>query len=322
MISSASARCYIDLPATKKHKGHELDSALTDPITERVQDAYRDFYQSESDAISSGMLTALAEHDVKLTSFLDRIADIALGKFSSKVKKQIVHLVADQIRESVQQGTLHTMGHQIGHITATAAGTQVAAVVAHTLIKLMAANVGQIVAHLLAMGFVQKMLMLIAKKIIVEAILSAVLHFLAVHVGAAVGSTTLMFVVAPLLAIYIGYKVYTFPAKTGEEVSKSVRNELAQNFESINRTMLEKIFHRVFGGNELVQAIAMDEDFVDMLNGFGRKLEGSNEAIATETDKDGLLVQVTEKNLDRRFVLVNHGSRMVNEDSHTPTPTS
>ncbi len=268
------------------------------------------------------MLTALAEHDVKLTSFLDRIADIALGKFSSKVKKQIVHLVADQIRESVQQGTLHTMGHQIGHITATAAGTQVAAVVAHTLIKLMAANVGQIVAHLLAMGFVQKMLMLIAKKIIVEAILSAVLHFLAVHVGAAVGSTTLMFVVAPLLAIYIGYKVYTFPAKTGEEVSKSVRNELAQNFESINRTMLEKIFHRVFGGNELVQAIAMDEDFMDMLNGFGRKLEGSNEAIATETDKDGLLVQVTEKNLDRRFVLVNHGSRMVNEDSHTPTPTS
>ncbi len=105
-------------------------------------------------------------------------------------------------------------------------------------------------------------------------------------------------------------------------MSKSVRNELAQNFESINRTMLEKIFDRVFGGNELVQAIAMDEEFVDVLNRFGRKLEGSNEAVATKTDKDGLLVQVTEKNLDRRFVLVYHGLRMVNEDSHTLTPTS
>lgn len=198
----------------QKHKGHEFDSALTDPITERVEDAYRDFYQSESDAISSGMMTALAEHDVKVTNFLDRIADTALSKFSSKVKKQNVHLVADQIRESVQQGTLHTMGHQIGHITATAAGTQIAAVVAHTLMKLMAANFGQIVAHLLAMGFVQKMLMLVTKKIIVEAVLSAVLHYLALHVGAAVGSTTVMWVLAPLLAIYIGYKSILSPQRS------------------------------------------------------------------------------------------------------------
>lgn len=271
----------------QQYKGHDLDSALTEPITNLVQDRYNEVYESESEAISSGMLTALATDDVKLKDFLDRIADIALSKCSKRVKQHVVHMVADQIRESVQQGTLHTIGQQISHITATTASTQVAAVITHMLIKLLAANIGHIIAHLLAMGFIQKMLMLIAKKIIVGAVLSAILHFLAVQVGAAVGSTSVMWILAPMLAAYIGYKVMTFPEKIGKEVSKSVRKELAENFESINRTMLEKIFARVFEGNELVNTIVQDEEFVDMLNGFGRKLEGSS-------GKSGPTVQVTE----------------------------
>ena len=72
----------------QRYNGHELDSALTEPISARVETAYQEFYQSESEAISSGMLVMLAADELKLKDFLDRVADIALDSFSGAVKKQ------------------------------------------------------------------------------------------------------------------------------------------------------------------------------------------------------------------------------------------
>jgi hypothetical protein len=258
----------------QQYHGHDLDSALTEPISSQVENAYQEFYKSESEAISSGMLVMLAADELKLISFVDRITDIALDQFSNQVKKQVVHMVVHQVKESVNQGTLHSVGNHIGHLAATTAGSQVATIVAHLLFKLLAANIGHIVAKLLASAFLKKLLAILIKKFVLAAVTAAVLQFLATHVGIAAGGSTIMWIVMPLLIAYIGYKIATFPQKLGEKVSKKIRQELESKFESTNKTILEKIFESVFGGNDLVQAIAKDEEFQDMLRNLGEKVQG------------------------------------------------
>lgn len=257
----------------QQYQGHELDSAMTEPISNLVETAYQDFYESESEAISSGMLVMLAADESKLTSFMGRISDIALEQFSAQVKERVVHMVVDQVKESVSQGTLHSVGQHVGHLAATTAGTQVAAIVAHLLLKLLAANIGHIVAKLLASTVLKKLLAILIKKFVLAAVTATVLQFLATHVGVAVGGSTIMWIVMPLLMAYIGFKIATFPEELGKKVSEKIRQELESRFESTNKTILEKIFESVFGGNELVQVIAGDEDFQNMLRTLGEKME-------------------------------------------------
>jgi hypothetical protein len=110
---------YLFMRKKRAKSGCELDSALTDPIIEIVREEYEEFYQSESENISKGVLTALATDEIKLTKFVDRISAIALQKMSKEAKKQVVRLVVHEIKESISQGTLHSVGQQIGHVATT-----------------------------------------------------------------------------------------------------------------------------------------------------------------------------------------------------------
>lgn len=49
--------------------------------------------------------------------------------------------------------------------------------------------------------------------------------------------------------------------------------ELDDKFDSMNRTILEKVFDSVFKSDELVQAIANDAQFRDVLRGLGEDVQ-------------------------------------------------
>jgi hypothetical protein len=107
---------YQFMRVKRSSSGRIHDSALTDPIVEIVTKDYKDFYASESENISKGVLLALSSNELKLQSFVDRVSDIALKKFSKEAKSQVVQLVVSQIKESVNQGALQSVGHQIGQL--------------------------------------------------------------------------------------------------------------------------------------------------------------------------------------------------------------
>jgi hypothetical protein len=171
---------------------------------------------------------------------------------------------------------LHSVGQHVGHLAVATAGTQVTTIVAHFLLKLLAANIAHLVAKLLSSALLKKVLAILIKKFVVAAVTTTVVQFLAAHVGVAVGGSTIMFIVMPLLIAYIGYQIATFPEMLSEKVSKKIRKELESKFESTNQTILEKIFHAVFGGDELVQVIANDEEFRNMLRNLGEEIRASN----------------------------------------------
>jgi hypothetical protein len=145
--------------------------------------------------------------------------------------------------------------------------------VAHLLLKLLAAHIGTIVSHILASSTLQHVLLGMMKKFVLAAITGAVLNFLMVHFGTALAGASIMWVVLPIIAAYIAYKIHGFPKELGEKVSKSVRKELDDQFDIMNTTILEKIFDSVFNSNELVQAIANDKEFQDAMRNLGNKVE-------------------------------------------------
>lgn len=252
------------------YKGSDLDSALTEPISNLVEAHYQSFYTQESDAISQGVLVELTRDEAKLQNMADMVADIAMKNLSKQARKQIAHLVVEHVKQSISQGTLHTIGQNISHVASTAAGTQIAVIIAHMLVKLLATHICQIVAKLLASAMIKNVIMLLVKKFVVVAVLGAVVKFLAIHVSIAVGGSSVMFIVLPLLIAYIGYKVATFPEKIGEEVSHSVRAKLAEKFTSINKGVLEKVLEVVFEGDKLVKVITEDPEF----QALTKRLEG------------------------------------------------
>jgi len=69
-------------------------------------------------------------------------------------------------------------------------------------------------------------------------------------------------------------------------VSKKIRKELESKFESTNSTILEKIFHAVFDGNDLVQAISNDEQFRNMLRNMGEGFQRLDNGLSGTASQD------------------------------------
>lgn len=128
-------------------------------------------------------------------------------------------------------------------------------------------------AKVLASAALQHVLLGLAKKLILTAVVSAVFQFLTIHFGAALAGMSVLWVVIPAILAYVAYKIATFPEELGEAVAKDVRKELDGNFDSMNKTVLEKIFSAVFRGNDLVDAIARDEDFQDAMRNLGETVD-------------------------------------------------
>lgn len=152
-------------------------------------------------------------------------------------------------------------------------------VVGHLLLKLLAAHIGTIGAHILASAALQHVLVALMKKFVLAAVTAAVFNFLTVHFGAALVGASILWIVLPIIAGYMAYKIHEFPKQLGEKVPKSVRQELDDRFDNLNKTILENIFDSVFKGNELVQAIANDDEFQDLRRTLGKEAESTLQGV-------------------------------------------
>jgi hypothetical protein len=140
-------------------------------------------------------------------------------------------------------------------------------------LKLLAANIGSIVAKVMASAALQHVIMLIAKKVVLAAVLGAVMHALVVHFGAALAGASIMWILIPIFAGYLVYKMATFPEELAKDVSKDVRKSLGGKFDEINKTVLEKVFYSVFEGDDLARAVAKDPEFQRSMRTLGEKME-------------------------------------------------
>lgn len=255
------------------YKGYALDSALSGPISDIVIKRWTQVFVDQSEAISKGVIETLVADEVKLKTFVTRVSEVALASVSKSVQNKIIDKIVDQIKDSVQHGTLHAMGQSISLFAATAAGGAVVTTITHLLMKLMVMHGSQIVAKILASSFLSHLVSALAKKFLGAAVLAAFTQYLWIHFGVIITSSTIILFALPLIAAYILYKIATFPEKLGEEVSKNVRAELAMKYESINQTVLERVWASIIDGSDLVDSIKNDGEFGQALKEMAKEEE-------------------------------------------------
>jgi len=266
------AQVLIHFIRRKPHDGHDLDSALTEPVLEIIEDKYVKLFESHGEEISSEFLEALKKNNILLNSFLERLADKVSGKIATKIRTKIVHLLVLHIHDAATSNTSRIIGQNISHFAATAMGSQIAAIAAHVLLKSISVNMVHIIAKFLASAAFKKVIVVLLHKLIVGIIMAAVLHFLAANVGAAIGAGTIMFIIVPIVAVIIIKQIVDFPKKLGNEVSESVRAHLASNFGQANNDILAKTFQEIFNDDKLLEAVANDVDVRRMIEKLSEEI--------------------------------------------------
>jgi hypothetical protein len=266
------AEVLIKFIRRKRHDGHDLDSALTEPVLKIIEDKYVALYNSHGEEISSEFLEMLKNDNILLNSFVERLADKVSDKISKEARAKIVHLLVEQIHDAATSNTAHVVGQHISHFASTAVGAQIASVAAHVLLKAIAMNMGHIIAKFLASAAFKKVVVVLLHKLVVGVITAAVVHFLAANIGSAIGAGALMWIIIPIVAAIIIEQIADFPKKLGNEVSKSVREHLASNFGKTNKDILEKTFEEIFKGEKLLEEVADDEDVKQMIGALSDRI--------------------------------------------------
>lgn len=135
----------------------------------------------------------------------------------------------------------------------------------------IASKIGPLMAHFLASAAFKKLIGGIVCKFIGGVIASCVLKFLAAQLAATLGSSTIMWIVIPLVAGILVHQIRNFPEKLGHQVAASVRGHLFNNFRPVNKNILEQVFDQVFNGEELLKAVAEDKKVQHALMELGKK---------------------------------------------------
>jgi len=250
-VTVAKRFCY-----GQKYNGHELDSALTDPVVGIVTEKFEKFYASQSEDISKAVLSIILEDKVFSKSFIRTIIDSTSA-----------HYVRDYIKDQAVDTLLNQMHLTLAHSTAHIAASTVAKTVAGVLIKVILLNFKAIVIKVLGTAAIKLLITVAVKKFIVVAIVTMVSKFLLAKLGA-VFAAHIAFFILPIIAAFIAYEVVTFPEHLGKKVSEQVRYDLDDNFSEINTSIIEKIVEEMISAEaeKLGSAIANSKEIQEAID--------------------------------------------------------
>lgn len=234
----------------KTYNGHEIDSTLTKPVLDIIEEKYVALYKKHGDMISTQVVEMLVKDNVLLNSFVTRLEDKIVKDLSKTACAILVLLIVDQIQSAASS----TVGTQVAH----AAG--------HQLLHIIASHLAQIIAKFLASTAFHKIMTVVVHKLVIVIITTVILKFLALHIVVAVTASAFMWIVIPIVIIIIAEQIKDFPEKLSKKVSAKVRSHLAKSFQSTNQSVLKAVFDEVVNGEKLLLAVAEDKDVKDMIN--------------------------------------------------------
>ena len=249
----------------KPHNGHDLDSALTEPVLRIIEENYITLYERNSAVISEGFLETLKENKAQLRSFMECLIERVLDQSDERIKVDLINALVFQLHRTSESET----AQQIGDIASAMIGTQIASGVGNVLLRAIASNTGSVVANFLTSEAFKTIISMLIHRLVLGIITTTVFNFLVAQIGA-LGASAIMWILIPIVIAFLIRQIYIFPGRIGREVSSSVRANLEKNFEGMNANILRQIFDEVIHGDKLLESVAEDEALNMMIKTFKR----------------------------------------------------
>ncbi|MDQ3799498.1 MAG: hypothetical protein M3384_08615 [Acidobacteriota bacterium] len=250
-------RCLVAFCRQQKFQGKELDSGLTDPISNIVSKRFESFYEQNAESISQTFLKYLVNEKVMLRSIVSVVVESAAAKFAKDrtiglmaqpitagMKSKVTDLIISQMHHVVHSTTAQTVMTTTKQIVGAALTIPVAKTVALILVKLLASHMAIIIAKILSSAAIKTLIATVVKKFILAAILAAIAKAVAAKFGIGVVGATAI-VLLPVVAAFIAYEIYTFPSHLGAKVASKVSSELSNQFDTINTNIAQEIFSKL-----------------------------------------------------------------------------
>lgn len=269
-IMEGYVKRLIALLRKKKYNGYELDSKLTDGVVELVTKKFEEFYSKNASSLARPLLQQLLNDKIFVNKLAEQIVDVSKGPLPTAVKSKLTSYLIHALEESMQvnisqiaSDSIHTLTTQV---VAAAASIPISKAVAIVLLKNMAIFLKGAVAKVMATTAVKTMLAAAVKKLVAVKIIAALIAL----VAPALGSISVWWIVAPLLAAFIAYEVSNLPENMGKKVSLAVRQELSGEFDNLNKNVVVQIMSGLTTSalGVLASDIAKDEIFGEILNKY------------------------------------------------------
>lgn len=228
---------FISFLRNKKYNDIVVDSALTDPVVDIVSKKFESFYSDNAALISKPLLESILSNHTLVKQLADQIVEASSGSVPSYLRSQLTNSIVHYLEDNIHANVVHLSAQAVQNIVATTTSYAVAIPVSATLLKYLAFSLKGVIAKLLATAATKTMLAGILKKIVAAKIIAAIIAL----VGTSISGSAIALIVAPLLAAYITYEAYNLPSKLGEKVSEAVANELAGEFDKINRNVASQL---------------------------------------------------------------------------------
>lgn len=248
------------------YHNHELESVLSDPISELVVKNYKSFLDRHKAVMVEQVKQQVAD-TVNVAGALEQIlADEVRKQGVKQVRHQAVELFVNTCQAAfhshLASATSATVTHAVTVTVGATVGTTVGSSIAHALNVAIVHATSMALAHVGHSVAVKAVLHTVIAHS-VGAIVTAVLVKMAVgHVTAASAGACLGPAVWLIGGSFVFYKILTIPDKLGRELGKALADDMRGNFRSLTVKTLAACFADLFDPEQLLKSVVgeqMDE---------------------------------------------------------------
>ncbi|KAH8651960.1 hypothetical protein BGZ60DRAFT_420549 [Tricladium varicosporioides] len=240
------------------YHGEQLDSYLTDGIVEIVCDEYKKYINNNIEEVGNALRSMMAKDQAIIGDLKVQLV-MTLKNSTTPLTNIAVNHLAEAILQSldITGETAAVIGHNIATFMGTAAGKQVAIVIAHAMSGPIGVEIAHAVGTFLASAAGKKLLIMIVKKMAAKAVITAVAPFLAAAFGVSIAGPLIWWIVLPMIAVWMAIEIHDFPIDLAKKVSEEIENTLENETGKMNRSVVNDIFKELTkaGAKDLAKAL-------------------------------------------------------------------
>lgn len=256
----------------KRCNGYTLDSRLTNGVVELVTKKFEHFYESNTNALAEPLVKQLMNDGVFVKQLRSQLVDSTNNPIGTEVKSRLMEKLIESVQDSTQTNISHVALEAVqtvtGKIVAAASAVPISNAVMMVIIKNVALMLKGVIAKILASTAFKAAAAAMIKKLVAVKIIAVLIGL----VGPALGSVSIVWIVAPLVFAFIAYEVSHLPENMGIKISNSVVAELRGEFDKMNQKIATQILKNFTSSavSSLASSIAQDPDFKKLITGLAK----------------------------------------------------
>jgi hypothetical protein len=247
------------------YKGEELDSYLSEHIISKVSDLHSQFLFTHGDIIGKHMVDRLRMSNEVQRTFARQFAH-SVREVGMPLTDGLYAALVNLIQHQLSTHATNHLGVQLGQALTYAGGQSAITGFSATISRVFDGAITKVMVKSVSGATLKSVFIKFGTKILVKTIVGSLVTFISAHLlahsGAALGAFPVLLFVLPIIIAWSALEIAGFPEELADKIAPNVRDAMAREFDSRNRSALEMIFQDIFAdsGRQICKTLLSDPD--------------------------------------------------------------